>query len=134
MSTAAMYKRLCAALFLLLVPDTAMSATLGDAQTGFSADRLLVIDGRSYNGKIWAMPGKERHEQAIQAFHPGFLLRADSPLGEVVSSPPLCATLAAKHGVGWPLSKLNHAMSPFVGWPYPPLSANRLPIPPDRNR
>jgi hypothetical protein len=79
-----MYKRLCAALFLLLVPGTAMSATLGDAQTGFSADRLLVIDGRTYNGKIWAMPGKERHEQAIQAFHPVFLLRADSPLGEAV--------------------------------------------------
>src|SRR2546430_14020090 len=30
------------------------------------------------------MPGKERHEQAIQAFRPVFLLRADTPLGEVV--------------------------------------------------
>ena len=30
------------------------------------------------------MPGKERHEQAIKAFRPIFLLRADSPLGEVV--------------------------------------------------
>jgi hypothetical protein len=30
------------------------------------------------------MPGKERHEQAIQAFRPVFLLRADSPLGEAV--------------------------------------------------
>ena len=69
---------------LMLVPGAAGAATLGDAQIGFTADRTLVIDGRSYRGKIWTMPGKERHEQAIQAFRPVFLLRADSPLGEVV--------------------------------------------------
>lgn len=79
-----MCKRLCAALFLLLAPGVAWPATLGDARTGFSADRLLVIDSRSYNGKIWAVPGKERHEQAIQAFHPIFILHADTPVGEVV--------------------------------------------------
>jgi hypothetical protein len=79
-----MCKRLCAFLFLLLAPSAVIAATLGDVRTGFSADRLLVIDGRSYNGKIWAMPGKERHEQAIQAFRPVFILRADSPLGEAV--------------------------------------------------
>src|SRR5947209_10131488 len=69
---------------LLLVPGPATAATLGDAQIGFTADRTLVIDGRSYLGKIWTMPGKERHEQAIQAFRPVFLLRAGSALGEVV--------------------------------------------------
>ena len=79
-----MYKRLCAALFLLLAPSAAMPATLGDVKVGFSAERLLVIDGRSYNGKIWAMPGKERHEQTIQAFRPVFILRADNPLGQAV--------------------------------------------------
>ena len=79
-----MYKRLCAVLFLLLAANAAMPATLGETKIGFSADRLLVIDGRSYNGKIWAMPGKERHEQTIQAFRPVFILRADNPLGEVV--------------------------------------------------
>ena len=30
------------------------------------------------------MPGRERHEQAIQAFRPIFLLRRDNPLGEIV--------------------------------------------------
>ena len=79
-----MHKRLCAALFLLLFPSGAMAATLADSKVGYSADRLLVIDGRSYQGKIWAMPGKERHEQAIQAFRPVFLLRGDSPLGEAI--------------------------------------------------
>jgi hypothetical protein len=69
---------------LLLAPGMARAATLGDAQVGFAADRTLVINGRSYTGKIWAMPGRERHEQAIHAFRPVFLLRAGSPLGEIV--------------------------------------------------
>ena len=71
-------------LALMLAPGTIGAATLGEAQIGFAADRTLVIDGRTYLGKIWTMPGRERHEQAIQAFRPVFLLRADSPLGEVV--------------------------------------------------
>jgi hypothetical protein len=81
-----MRKPWCALLLLsaLLGPGAAPAATLGDAQIGFAADRTLVIDGRSYKGKIWAMPGRERHEQAIHAFRPVFLLRAGSPLGEVV--------------------------------------------------
>ena len=71
-------------LFLPLVSLGVAAATLGDAKIGFTADRTLVIDGKSYVGKIWAMPGKERHEQVIQGFDPVFLLRTDSPLGEVV--------------------------------------------------
>jgi hypothetical protein len=73
-----------AILCLILAPGAARAATLGEAQIGFTADRSLVIDGRSYQGKIWAMPGKERHEQAIQSFRPIFLLRTSSPLGEIV--------------------------------------------------
>src|SRR6266540_7518921 len=69
---------------LLFAPGLATAATLGEARIGFVADRTLVIDRRVYQGKIWAMPGKERHEQAIQAFRPVFLLRADNPVGEVV--------------------------------------------------
>jgi hypothetical protein len=73
-----------ALLSLLLAAGIADAATLGEAKIGFTADRVLVVDGRSYRGKIWTMPGKERHEQAIQAFRPIFLLRADNPIGEVV--------------------------------------------------
>lgn len=72
------------ALCLLLAPLTPLAATLIDARTGFSAERTLVIDGRTWRGKVWAMPGKERHEQAIYGLHPVFLLRADSRLGEIV--------------------------------------------------
>src|SRR6476661_2851575 len=67
-----------------LFPAIAAAATLGEARIGFTADRLLVVDGHSYQGKIWTMPGKERHEQAIQAFRPVFLLRTDNPIGEIV--------------------------------------------------
>jgi hypothetical protein len=73
-----------AILCLILVSGAGRAATLGEAQIGFTADRTLVIDGRSYQGKIWAMPGKERHEQAIQAFRPIFLLRTGNPIGEIV--------------------------------------------------
>jgi len=70
---------------LLLPPAVAASAaTLCDAQIGFSADRALVVDGHTYVGKIWAMPGEERHEQTIAAFHPVFLLHTDNPLGAAV--------------------------------------------------
>jgi hypothetical protein len=79
-----MWKLWFAILCLTLAPAAVRAATLGEAQTGYSADRTLVIDGRSYQGKIWAMPGRERHEQTIQAFRPIFLLRARSPLGEIV--------------------------------------------------
>jgi hypothetical protein len=73
-----------AILALILVLGPVGAATLGEEQIGFSADRALVIDGKSYLGKIWAMPGRERHEQAISGFRPIFLLRADNPLGEIV--------------------------------------------------
>jgi hypothetical protein len=68
----------------LILPASAPAATLADARVGFSADRLLVIDGHRYAGHIWAMPGEERHEQKIEAFRPVFLLRATSPLAEIV--------------------------------------------------
>lgn len=71
-------------LALVFVPGTAPAATLCDPQVGFSADRTLVFDGHKYVGKIWAMPGEERHEQEISAFRPVFLLRSGSPLGQVV--------------------------------------------------
>ena len=78
-------RKSCFAIFcLILAPGTAPAATLGESQIGFTADRALVLDGRNYQGKIWAMPGKERHEQAIQSFRPIFLLRKDQPLGEIV--------------------------------------------------
>ena len=58
----------------------APAATLGDAKIGFSAERILAINGKTYHGRMWTMPGKERHEQDINGIPAAFILRilADS--------------------------------------------------------
>ena len=79
---------ICLALiiFLLspLVSPPAPAETLGDARVGFSAERVLVIDGQRYLGKMWHMPGEQRHEQELPAIKPVFILRAGDTRGEVV--------------------------------------------------
>jgi hypothetical protein len=76
----------CAVLVALTLSlaSGAEAATLGDYRVGFTAERTLVIDGKRYVGRMAAMPGRERHEQQIQGFHPVFLLHADAPLAEIV--------------------------------------------------
>jgi hypothetical protein len=69
---------------LLFLSADALAETLGDARVGFSAERLLVVDGRSYVGRMWQMPGEQRHEQQLPAISPVFILRADSAHGDVV--------------------------------------------------
>jgi hypothetical protein len=99
---------------LVAAAAAAQAGTLGDARIGFSADRTLVLDGQIYHGKIWTMPGKERHEQVIKGFQPVFILRADRPVGEIVLAqlhttvefvfPPELAVLAdprlTRHPIG----------------------------------
>jgi hypothetical protein len=69
---------------LLQFTDLASAETLGDARVGFSAERVLIIDGKSYVGKMWHMPGEQRHEQALPALKPVFILRSGSPTADVV--------------------------------------------------
>src|ERR1700750_1004556 len=66
-----------------LVAASASAETLGDARVGFSAERVLVIDGQSYVGRMWHMPGEPRHEQDLPALRPIFILRADSAIGDI---------------------------------------------------
>jgi len=75
------------ALPLVLLPPVAAPAsgeTLGDARVGFSAERVLVIDGQRYVGKMWHMPGEQRHEQDLPALKPVFILRSDSAIGDII--------------------------------------------------
>ncbi|HWB50695.1 MAG TPA: hypothetical protein VG651_16420 [Stellaceae bacterium] len=69
---------------ITLTAASASAATLGEAKTGFSADRTLVIDGRTYQGKLWTMPGVERHEQNLNGIPAAFVLRNDTPIGDLV--------------------------------------------------
>ena len=70
---------------LAVVLSTHVAAeTIGDARVGFTAERVLILDGRSYTGRMWHMPGEQRHEQDLPAIKPVFLLHAGSSLGEIV--------------------------------------------------
>ena len=77
-------------LFVLLAalwlpcPERALAEIIGDARVGFAAERVLIIDGRSYVGRIWHMPGEQRHEQDLATIRPIFILRSDSNLGDIV--------------------------------------------------
>ncbi len=71
-------------LVLFLSTCPAVAATLGDPQIGFSAERVLVFDGQRYVGRMWNMPGEQRHEQALPALKPVFILRAERAVGDVV--------------------------------------------------
>lgn len=75
---------LAAAATLPATTVPAPAATLAAARVGFSADRTLVLNGHVYRGRMWTMPGEERHEQMIKGFDPVFILRADSPIADVV--------------------------------------------------
>ena len=70
--------------FAILATAPAAALTLGEAKTGFSADRTLVVDGKSYQGRMWTMPGMERHEQNLNGIPAAFVLRSDTPLAELV--------------------------------------------------
>jgi hypothetical protein len=68
----------------LLVSAPVAGETLGDARVGFSAERVLVIDGHSYAGRMWHMPGEQRHEQELPGIKPVFILRAGNTRAEIV--------------------------------------------------
>jgi len=68
----------------LAIAASAAAATLGDAKTGFSADRVLIVDGKTYQGRMWTMPGVERHEQDLNGIPAVFVLRSDNPIANVV--------------------------------------------------
>jgi hypothetical protein len=69
---------------LAVLAAPALAETLGDARVGFSAERVLVIDGQSYVGRMWHMPGEQRHEQDLPTLRPIFILRAGSAIGDVI--------------------------------------------------
>ncbi|HZT89806.1 MAG TPA: hypothetical protein VFA12_17690 [Stellaceae bacterium] len=76
---------LVVALLALAAPwGAAGAATLGDAKVGFTAERILTFDGKTFVGRMWNMPGKQRHEQDLNAWKPVFILHADTAFADVV--------------------------------------------------
>lgn len=50
---------------------------LGDVTIAYRAMRTVTAGGKTYVGPVYAMPGRQRHEQEINGFHPVVILRAD---------------------------------------------------------
>jgi hypothetical protein len=65
-------------------PGAAGAATLGEATVGFSADRTLIVDGKTYHGRMLTNPGMERHEQNLNGIPAAFVLHNDTPIGDLV--------------------------------------------------
>jgi hypothetical protein len=68
----------------LAIVASARAGTLGDPQIGFSADRVLIFDRQTYVGRMWSMPGEQRHEQVLPAIEAVFVLRADSAIADIL--------------------------------------------------
>ena len=73
-----------ALLLSILLSPHALGETIGDARVGFTAERVLILDGQSFAGRMWHMPGEQRHEQAFPEMKPIVILHADSAVAEVV--------------------------------------------------
>jgi hypothetical protein len=66
-----------------LIPP-ASARMLGDPAVSFSADRLLTLGERSFTGKVYAMPGSQRHEQLIQGIPQVIILHGEDAKGWLV--------------------------------------------------
>ena len=49
----------------LLSPAPSLARVLGDTGVAYSADRALSVNGQRFDGVVYAMPGFQRHEQAM---------------------------------------------------------------------
>ncbi len=70
-------------LFLALA-GVVRAETLTHARVGFSAERILSLNGRRYAGRMWYMPGAERQEQAIRGLNPIFILSENRRIADIL--------------------------------------------------
>ena len=62
-------------------PAAAEAQLLGDAAIAYSAERTVTVDGHSYTGMVFHIPGHDRHEQAIAGIAEVILLDAAQKQG-----------------------------------------------------
>ena len=71
-----LFRLLLVAALLGALPAQAQQL-LGDTQVPYSADRTVVTGGKTYIGRVYATPGRQRHEQDINGLPLVAILRAD---------------------------------------------------------
>lgn len=71
---------------ILGIGGTAQAAPrmLGDPSVPFSADRSLTVGDRSFTGKLYAVPGSQRHEQKIAGVDQVIILHGSDARGWLV--------------------------------------------------
>jgi hypothetical protein len=92
-------------LFAGMMGGAADAAMVGDATVSFSADRTVVVNGRSFHGRLFHAPGHERHEQDLLG-RDVFILDAEAERGFLIVPslktyaefpfPPVMAALASR--------------------------------------
>jgi hypothetical protein len=71
--------------FALYEPAAASREPIvGDASVSYSAVRAVTIDGKTYTGKVFHLPGQERNDQDIHGIAMDFILNLDENIGFVV--------------------------------------------------
>lgn len=69
---------------LVVMAGAAHAALLGDASIAYSAERTVTVNGKSYSGMVFHVPGHERHEQTIQGIAEVVILDAATKQGFLV--------------------------------------------------
>jgi hypothetical protein len=73
---------------VLIAPGQAKAAIVGDTSVPYSATRIVIVDGKEYRGRVFAVPGKQRHDVEINGLELRFLLDIAGGAG-VIAAPGL---------------------------------------------
>jgi hypothetical protein len=71
-----------------IAPGQTRAAIVGDAAVPYSATRIVIVDGKEYRGKVFAVPGKQRHDVDINGVSLSFVLDIEGGAG-VIAVPSL---------------------------------------------
>jgi len=72
----------------LLAPGPGKAAIVGDTAVPYSATRVVTVDGREYRGRVFAIPGKQRHDVDINGWKLSLVLDIAGATG-VIAAPAL---------------------------------------------
>jgi hypothetical protein len=72
----------------VVAPGQAQAAIVGDTAVPYSATRIVIVNGKEYRGKVFAIPGKQRHDVDINGLELSFVLDIAGGAG-VIAVPAL---------------------------------------------
>jgi hypothetical protein len=67
-----------------VAPALARAAIIGDASVPYSATRIVTVDGKTYRGKVFHAPGKQRHDVDINGIPFTFILNIEDRSSAIV--------------------------------------------------